>query len=153
MQQRPRRSYWNNQTNVFCFKKFIIAKLFRMQLTQLSTRMCPVSVHIAGSLPLVVPQPVLSFLGRGDKFVATQHVPAWSKIYEALDEFSTNIKRSVQLRNATERPDPLNGLRRRFFNQRSHWIPHCNDFPEVHSYLENRGRHLVIVLPVQTPLP
>ena len=50
----------------------------------------------------------------------------------------------MQLRNATERPDPLKGLRRRFFKQRSHWIPHCNDFPEVHSYLKKTEADILL---------
>eukprot|EP00929_Paragymnodinium_shiwhaense_P021598 TRINITY_DN1404_c0_g1_i2.p1 TRINITY_DN1404_c0_g1~~TRINITY_DN1404_c0_g1_i2.p1 ORF type:complete len:678 (-),score=66.20 TRINITY_DN1404_c0_g1_i2:133-2166(-) len=127
LQNRQRRSYWCANTGIFDHDKVIIARIRRMTMHELSTRSQACNVHTVGSVQ--VPEPVIAFLGKGDKLVPTKKPISWVNFLDACNEFRGTVLRSFAAREWQRSGDPLQGLRRRFYNPRSSWVPDATKVP------------------------
>ena len=112
-------------------ERFITARCIRGGIVSRTIDPRPATVHFCDIAHTAVPSYVLAFLGTSSKCVPLRALPCYSSFMVSIHIFSRGvIQKSVMARFASQRVDPLRGMRRRFFKQTSSWQPHSEAAPD-----------------------
>ena len=115
----------------FCIDKFITARCIRGKIFSRTIDPRPAAVHFCDIAHTAVPSYVLAFLGTSSKCVPTRALPCYSTFMDSVHNFTRDlVRKSVTAGFASQRVDPLRGMRRRFFKQTSSWQPRPEAVPD-----------------------
>ena len=98
------------------FKKFVVATTLSLPVDDLLYRGSCIKVHVLDSASNVyVPEPVLNYLGKGDKWVNNIIAPGYSRLQEASKQFAFSVQSRMRLANApSDSVWCLNGLNSKY---------------------------------------
>ena len=136
-QVRPRRSYWDQHSELFDVDRFVIARIKRTTFKDFQSRVEALPVHNIDGV--TIPLAVRAFLGKSPQLVPTKKIPSWRKIGEDFDSFVTVLHRKIAIAGFPQRdkPDVLAGIRRKFYKPTSTRQPDQNCLPEkFQSYVQ-----------------
>lgn len=122
---RPSRSYsnFNGSRYVIVFTYAFVSRHVDSLFLQSRRHVFGVVLFV-GVSRVAIPDLAVSFLSLGDNLVPNSRLPCFREVYRRLFDFRVDVLRKAFFSEyGTNTSDDMRGLRRKFFQPKSSWLP------------------------------